>query len=70
MLIKMVFKSILPAAFLTVCTSAFGQTLIEKADKQYDLHAYRLAAKTYESILSNNDDQWGASLRLADCYLT
>lgn len=65
----MLSKSISVAVLLTVCTSAFGQTLIEKADKQYELHAYRLAAKSYEAILSNNDDQWGASLRLADCYL-
>lgn len=65
----MLLKSILPAVFLTVCTSAFGQTLIEKADKQYELHAYRLASKSYEAILANNEDQWGASLRLADCYL-
>lgn len=65
----MLLKSILPAVFLAVCTSAFGQTLIEKADKQYELHAYRLAAKSYEAILANNEDQWGASLRLADCYL-
>lgn len=65
----MLLKSFLPAALLAVCTSAFGQTLIEKADKQYELHAYRLAAKSYESILAQNEDQWAASLRLADCYL-
>ena len=65
----MFLKSILPAVFITVCTSAFGQTLIEKADKQYELHAYRLAAKSYETILAQNQDKWAASLRLADCYL-
>jgi tetratricopeptide (TPR) repeat protein len=65
----MFLKSILPAALLVACTSAFGQTLIEKADKQYELHAYRLAAKSYESILARNTDEWAASLRLADCYL-
>ncbi len=65
----MLFKSILPAAFLVVCTSAFGQTLIEKADKQYELHAYRMAAQSYETILAQNSSQTTVSLRLADCYL-
>ncbi len=65
----MFLKTILPVALLAACTSAFGQTQIEKADKQYELHAYRLAAKSYESILNRNEDEWAASLRLADCYL-
>ncbi len=65
----MFLKLIFPSLFLTICTTALGQTLIEKADKQYELHAYRLAAKSYESVLTGNDDQWGATLRLADCYL-
>ncbi|MBL7814617.1 MAG: PD40 domain-containing protein [Saprospiraceae bacterium] len=65
----MFLKTILPAALLALSVPTFGQTLIEKADKQYELHAYRLAAKSYESILSQNADQWAASLRLADCYL-
>jgi tetratricopeptide (TPR) repeat protein len=65
----MLLKSILPAAFLVVCTSAFGQTLIEKADKQYELHAYRMAAQSYETILAQNASQTAVSLRLADCYL-
>ena len=65
----MLLKSILPAAFLVVCTSAFGQTLIEKADKQYQLHAYRMAAQSYETLLAQNQTQWAVSLRLADCYM-
>ncbi len=65
----MLFKTILPAAFLVVCTSAFGQTLIEKADKQYELHAYRMAAQSYETVLAQNPDQLAVSLRLADSYL-
>ena len=65
----MLLKSILPAAFLVVCTSAFGQTLIEKADKQYQLHAYRMAAQSYETLLAQNPNQWTVSLRLADSYV-
>ncbi len=65
----MLLKSILPAAFLVVCSSAFGQTLIEKADKQYELHAYRMAAQSYETILAQNPAQAAVSLRLADSYL-
>ena len=65
----MLLKSILPAAFLVVCASAFGQTLIEKADKQYELHAYRIAAQSYETIIAQYPAQASVSLRLADCYL-
>ena len=65
----MLLKTILPAAFLVVSISAFGQTLIEKADKQYELHAYRMAAQSYETILAQNQNQRNVSLRLADSYL-
>ena len=65
----MLLKTILPAAFLAVSISAFGQTLIEKADKQYELHAYRMAAQSYETILAQNQNQRNVSLRLADSYL-
>ena len=48
---------------------ATAQTLAEKADKQYELHAYRLAAQSYESLLAQGSDEWNAAAKLADCYL-
>jgi WD40-like Beta Propeller Repeat len=58
-------------ALLAFGATTFGtaQTLVEKADKQYDLHAYRLAAQSYEMLLSRGEDEWGAASRLADCYV-
>jgi Carboxypeptidase regulatory-like domain/WD40-like Beta Propeller Repeat len=59
------------AALLAFGATTFGtaQTLVEKADKQYELHAYRLASQSYESLLSRGEDEWGATSRLADCYV-
>jgi hypothetical protein len=58
-------------AFLAFGATTFGnaQSLVEKADKQYDLHAYRLAAQSYEMLLARGSDEFGATARLADCYL-
>ena len=67
---RLLFKSCL-AAFLAFGATTFGnaQTLVEKADKQYELHAYRLAAQSYETLLSRGSDEWNATTRLADCYV-
>ncbi len=58
-------------ALLAFGATTFGtaQTLVEKADKQYELHAYRLASQSYESLLQRGTDEWGATSRLADCYV-
>ncbi|MDZ7877309.1 MAG: hypothetical protein U5L45_06555 [Saprospiraceae bacterium] len=58
-------------ALLAFGATTFGtaQTLVEKADKQYELHAYRLASQSYESLLARGEDEWGATSRLADCYV-
>jgi hypothetical protein len=66
-------KSLLKAtlAALTLAAMPIGsqaQTLIEKADKQYELHAYRLAAKSYESILARDPNEISAASRLANAY--
>lgn len=67
---RLLFKSCL-AALLAFGATNFGytQTLVEKADKQYELHAYRLAAQSYETLLSRGSDEWNATARLADCYV-
>lgn len=64
----MLFR-ILPAVTLVVASFALkAQTLVEKADKQYELHAYRLAAKSYETILERDPNDLAVSSRLADAY--
>ena len=61
-------KATLTAALIAASLCVQAQTLIEKADKQYELHAYRLAAKSYESIYARDPDELGIVLKLADCY--
>ncbi len=67
---RLLVKSCL-VALLAFGATTFGtaQTLVEKADKQYELHAYRLAAQSYEALLSRGSDEWNATARLADCYV-
>ncbi len=67
---RLLLKSCLVALFAFGATT-FGnaQTLVEKADKQYELHAYRLASQSYETLLSRGSDEWNATTRLADCYV-
>jgi 5-hydroxyisourate hydrolase-like protein (transthyretin family) len=64
----------LKACLLATLLFAFSatlsaQTLIEKADKQYELHAYRLAAQSYEQLLQRETIEDGVLSKLADCYL-
>ncbi len=67
---RQLLKSCLVALIAFGATN-FGtaQTLVEKADKQYDMHAYRIAAQSYETLLVRGSDEWGATARLADCYV-
>ena len=65
---QMLFR-ILPAVTLVVASFAVtAQTLLEKADKQYELHAYRLASKSYETILARDPNDLAVATRLADAY--
>ncbi len=57
----------LAALFLTFSLGANAQSLLEKANKQYELHAYRLAAQSYESVLARDADP-SVSARLANAY--
>jgi tetratricopeptide (TPR) repeat protein len=61
-------KATLTAALIAASICAQAQTIIEKANKQYELHAYRLAAKSYEGIYARDPDELGIVLKLADCY--
>ena len=46
-----------------------AQNALEKANKLYDLHAYRQAAQVYEKFfLTNDENGFATGERLADCY--
>ena len=60
---------VLSTATLVAASYALqAQTLVEKADKQYELHAYRLAAQSYETILAREADDVNVMSHLADSY--
>lgn len=57
---------------LCTATNAFAQNLVQedlrRADKQFDLYAYNLAIRTYESVLKSEPNNAHALARIADCY--
>jgi len=57
---------------LAICfsVSLFGQKndALKKANKQYDLHAYNLAIKSYKEALQTNPNELEALSNIADCY--
>lgn len=64
------FRSILLnlLLLLTGLTGLNAQTTLSKANKQYELHAYNLAAKSYLSIVEKQPNNVEALAKLADCY--
>jgi hypothetical protein len=62
-------SKVLPVAMFTLAAfSLDAQTLIEKADKQYDMHAFKAAADGYEVILARDADEYPVAIKLADTY--
>jgi hypothetical protein len=62
-------SKVLPVAMFTLAAfSLNAQTLIEKADKQYEMHAYKAAADGYEVILARDVDEYPVAIKLADTY--
>ena len=57
---------------LTFCfsTSLLGQKnpTLQQANKEYDLHAYSLAIKTYRKVLEKDHDNVAAMSGIADSY--
>jgi tetratricopeptide (TPR) repeat protein len=51
---------------LAICHTANAQ--FQKADKEYELHAYNLAIPSYLMVLGSRPDNVQAVGRLADCY--
>ena len=49
-------------------TGAIAQANLRKANKQYELHAFNLAIKSYEDVLRQDPNNVTAMGNLADCY--
>ena len=61
-------KTISLAVLCAAALSLQAQTLTEKADMHYELHAYRLAAQNYETLLARDPDETLVANKLADAY--
>ncbi len=66
----MYFKSALFAfVLLSLCGHmAFAQRGLKKANKQYELKAFSLAAQSYKNVLDRSPNVLEAIYKLADCY--
>ncbi|MCB0704737.1 MAG: SPOR domain-containing protein [Saprospiraceae bacterium] len=49
-------------------TTSNAQSTLTKANKQYDLHAYNLATKSYLEVLERQPGNMEALVKVADCY--
>lgn len=61
-------KTLSLAVLCAASLSLQAQTLSEKADMHYELHAYRLAAQNYETILARDPEETLVANKLADAY--
>jgi WD40-like Beta Propeller Repeat/Carboxypeptidase regulatory-like domain len=61
-------KSLSLAVLCAASLSLQAQTLTEKADMHYELHAYRLAAQNYETVLARDPEETLVANKLADAY--
>ena len=66
-ILRRILPVILALAF-TLPASAQFRSLLKKANKQYELHAFNLAIDSYKSALRRRPDSEEALGRLADCY--
>ena len=64
------FRSILLSLLLlmTGYTGLNAQSTLSRANKQYELHAYNLASKSYLEIVEKQPNNTEALSKLADCY--
>lgn len=62
---RKLIATLLLSSFFSV---AFGQTLSEIADKQFELKAYQKAVVSYRKILADEPENLHAVANLADCY--
>ena len=48
--------------------AAFSQTTLKRANKQYELSAFREAVASYKEVLAKNPNHREANVKIADCY--
>ena len=65
---KHVSSAITLLFLLCFFSNAYGQSQLKKANKQYELSAYNLAIKSYNSVLDKNINNVEALSKIADCY--
>ncbi len=65
---QLLTKFLPTVTLVAACFALQAQSLVEKADKQFEMHAYRLAAKSYETILTRDPNDLAIAGRLADAY--
>ncbi|HHB78981.1 MAG TPA: hypothetical protein ENK85_07085 [Saprospiraceae bacterium] len=53
---------------LGFASMTFGQSLLEKANKQFELKAYQQAEVSYRKVLADDAQNVAATAHLADCY--
>ncbi len=58
----------LVAVLFFSATSLQAQAALKRANKQYELGTFNLAAQSYKDYLSKNPDNAEANAKLADCY--
>ncbi|MCU0345417.1 MAG: carboxypeptidase regulatory-like domain-containing protein [Saprospiraceae bacterium] len=65
-------KIIRISTFLLLCfflhSNLHGQAALKRANKQYELGTFNLAAQSYKDFLAKNPDNGEANGKLADCY--
>jgi tetratricopeptide (TPR) repeat protein len=64
---KHVITSILTVGLVLFTFTTNAQD-IKKANKEFELHAFNLAIKSYQAILSNKPDNIEALFKIAECY--
>lgn len=64
------FTKVLSIFFALLFSSSMlqAQASLKRANKQYELGTFNLAAQSYKDFLSKNPDNAEANARLADCY--
>ena len=65
---KIMKTSFVLAFSLFFMASAFSQTALKRANKQYELSAFNLAIKSYQEVLSKDANHLEANSKIADCY--
>lgn len=65
---RLIQNSIVFLFVLLFSGASFAQTMIKQADKQYELHAFNLAIKSYMKVLEKQPDNAEALSKIGDCY--